>query len=121
LSTCGEPVVLLEVDDQVGLRLAAHFGERLDVLRAVDGDAHQVAAGLPDRLGLLDRGVDVLRARGAHALDRYRVARAERHRADADLTSGITFHSNNLFYQPTKSPESAVPPHRDHERCAERR
>ena len=41
----GEPVALLQVDDEVGLRLPADLGEGLDVLRAVDGDAHEGAAG----------------------------------------------------------------------------
>ena len=85
----GEPVALLEVDHEVGLRLPAQLGEGLDVLRAVDGDTHQRSAGAPDRLGLLDRRVDVLGARRAHALDGDGVSGAQGHAADAHGAGGI--------------------------------
>ena len=41
----GQPIVLLQVDRQVGFGLAADFGERLGVLAAVDGDANDVRPG----------------------------------------------------------------------------
>ena len=63
-----QPVVLLEIDDQVRARLAPDLGQRGDVLGAVDGHPDEVTTGLADRLRLLDGGLHVLGAGGAHAI-----------------------------------------------------
>ena len=87
----GQAVVLLQVDHEVGRRLAADLGQRLHVLGVVHGHADEVAAGLADGLRLLDGGVDVLGARGAHALHGDGVGGAEGHGADRTDRVGLRF------------------------------
>ena len=85
----GQAVVLLQVDDEVGVRSrGADLGQRGDVLRVVDGDADDVGAGGFEQLDLADGGVDVLRARRGHGLHGDGVAAADRDVADADLSGG---------------------------------
>ena len=80
----GQPIVLLQIDDEIGRRLAANFGDRFGFGGAVDGDAHDVGPGRGERIHLRDGRVDVARRRGRHALHGDRVAGADRDRADAD-------------------------------------
>ena len=86
----GEAVALLEVDDEVGRRLATDLGEGGDVARAVDGDAHEDAAGLAYGLRLLDGGVNVLGTGRAHALHGHGMAGPESDGADADLSGRVS-------------------------------
>jgi hypothetical protein len=88
----GQAVALLEVDHEVGLRLAANVAQRVDVLGAVHGYADEGASGEPDGLGLGDGSVDVLRACGAHALHCDGVTGAQEDRGDADGAGGVPLH-----------------------------
>ena len=80
----GEPVVLLQVDDEVGFGLPADFGDGVGFGGAIDGDADDVGAGVDERVCLGDGGVDVARLRGRHALDGDGIVGADGDRADAD-------------------------------------
>ncbi len=80
----GQPVVFLQIDDQIGRRLAANLGDGFGLGRTVDGDSHHVGARGGQRVHLPDRRIDVARCRGGHALHGDRVAGADRNRADAD-------------------------------------
>ena len=89
----GEPVVLLQIDDEVRVRAGgADLGERRDVLRIVDGDADDVGTGLFEQLDLPDRGRDVDRARRGHRLDGDRMIGADLHVADAHFARNAGFH-----------------------------
>ena len=88
-----QPVVLLKVDDEIGVRpRSAHLGEGGDVLRGIDGDADDVGTGSLEQLHLTDRGGDVLRPGGGHRLDSDGVIRADRDIADADFAGNSRFH-----------------------------
>ena len=78
------PVILLQVNHQVRLRLPANLGQRLGVLATVDGDANHVGPRPPQVFGLGDRGVDIGGVRRAHALHGDRMASSDRHRANLD-------------------------------------
>ena len=89
----GQPVVFLQVDDQIRIRpRRTNFRERGDVLRRVDGDADDVGAGGFEQLHLPDRGGDVLRFRGRHRLHGDGVIGADGDVADADLAGLSRFH-----------------------------
>ena len=79
------------------LRLAADFGQRLGVLLAIDGDAHNVRARFIEQINQRDRRVDVLRVRRGHALDGDRVATANRDRAN---TNGSSWMASNFHLSP---------------------
>jgi hypothetical protein len=80
----------LQIDDEVGRGLAADFGDGIGFGIVVDGDANDIGAGGSERIDLADRGVDIARLRGRHALHGDRVAGADRDRADADGASLVT-------------------------------
>ena len=73
-----QPIVFLQIDREIGRRLLAHGGQRFGVAAAIDGDAHDVGPGADKIVHLGDRGGDVLRGRGRHALHRHRMAGADR-------------------------------------------
>ena len=87
----GETVIFLQVDDQVGRGLAADFGQGVGVASAVDGDADHVGPGGDEVVHLGDRGVNVLRVRGRHALHGDGLAGANRGGTDADGAGGIAW------------------------------
>ena len=88
-----QPVVLLQVDDNVRLGDARPDPrERIDVLRAVDRDADETGAGVVEHLRLVRRGFDVLRLRGAHRLDDDGVAATDGDGAGADGSGVGSLH-----------------------------
>ena len=83
----GEDVLGLEVDvgDHRDLRLARDRGQRVGVVLAGAGDAHDVAARRGELGDLLQGGVDVGGQRGGHRLDGDRVVGADTDRAHLQL------------------------------------
>ena len=96
----GQAIVLLQVDRQIGLGLAADFGQRRGVLAAVDGDPHHVGAGGRQVVRPGHRGLDVLGVRGRHALHGDRMIGADHGGADPHGTGWIAlqFHRYPLRF-----------------------
>jgi hypothetical protein len=86
----GEHVLGLEVDvgDHRDLRLARDRGQRVGVVLARAGDAHDVAARGGELGDLLEGGVDVGGEGGGHRLHGDRVLRADADRPDVQLPGG---------------------------------
>src|SRR4051812_10577143 len=82
-----EDVLRLEVDvgDDRDLALAGDGGQRVGVVLAGAGDAHDVAARCSQLGDLLERRVDVGGGRGGHRLHRHREVAADPDLADLDL------------------------------------
>ena len=84
-----QAIVLLQIDRQVGRRAPANPGQRFGIFRAVDRDPHHVRPGSSQIIDLSDRGLDVLGVCGRHALDRNRMAGANRNRTNANRASWV--------------------------------
>ena len=69
----GQAVILLQIDRQVGLGLFANLGQGRGVLAVIYRDPHHVRARVEQRIDLADRGGDILRVRGRHALHGHRI------------------------------------------------
>ncbi|BDH56902.1 hypothetical protein MTP03_18410 [Tsukamurella sp. PLM1] len=84
----GEDVLRLEVDigDDRDVRLLGDDRQRVGVLLAGAGDAHDVAARRRELGDLLQRRVHVVRLGGAHGLHRDRVVAADTDAAHVELT-----------------------------------
>ncbi len=78
----GQPIVLLQVDRQIGRRTPADLGQRFGIGSAVHGDPDHVSAGFGQALDLLDGRLHIARARGRHALHGDGMITADRNRPD---------------------------------------
>ena len=85
-----ESVVLLKVDREVGGGLFSDFGKGGGVFVAIDGDTDDIRAGMVQVVDQSDGRRDIGRVRGSHALDCDRVSCADRDRADADASCGVS-------------------------------
>ncbi len=85
-----EDILRLEVDvgDHRDLTLGSDRGERVGIVLAGDGDAHDVTAGRSEFGDLLQGGVDIGGLGGGHRLHRYRCVASDQNRSHPDLTSG---------------------------------
>ena len=90
-----EAVILLQIDGEIRAGLAADFGERFGIFAIVDGNADDVGAGRFQIANLGDRGGDILRGRGRHALHGNRMASANRGGANLDGASWVTLNGEH--------------------------
>ena len=72
-----QPIVFLKIDGEVGRGAAADFGQRLAILRRIDGNPNHARPGLGQLLDLGGGRLDVGGLRGAHALHHDRSARRQ--------------------------------------------
>jgi hypothetical protein len=91
-----ESIALLQIHRQVGLGSLPDLGDRLGLLVAVDGDAHDAGAGLPELLRLIRRRLHVDRLRGAHALHHHGVGGAEGYAPDSDGARRVSSRGHGL-------------------------
>ena len=85
-----EPVVFLEVDREVGGGLLADFGQGCGIFIAIDGDPHDIGSGSVQVVDQGDRGGDIGRVGGGHALDGDGVTGTDGDRADLDVSGWVS-------------------------------
>ena len=85
-----EPIIFLQVDRKVRLGLLSDLGQGDRILVAVDRYTHDVGTGSLQVVYQTDRRWNIGRMGRSHALDRDRVPRSDRDRADADTSCGIS-------------------------------
>ena len=85
-----EPIIFLQVDRKVRLGLLSDLGQGGRILIAIDRDTHDIGTGLVQVVDQTDRRRNIGRMGRSHALDRDRVPRSDRDRADADTSCGIS-------------------------------
>ena len=89
----------MEVADDGNAHAGHDVGDRLRRRLVVDGDPHQLAAGVVQRTCLRSRRTDVRRIRVGHRLDDDRMSTAHLHAADVDddgPPARTTGHATNI-------------------------
>ena len=99
-----ESVVLLQVNDKVGLRNPApDLREALDVLRAIHSDAHQPGSRFVEHPYLACRGIEVLGLCSGHGLnDEWRTS-TDNHTAYGNGPGICTLHEGNCTNAPANA------------------
>ena len=96
----GQPIVLLQVDDQRRAGLATDLLDRRDLELVVDGDADDSRTGGAELLALADGGIDIAGLGRAHALYDERCVAADADGADGDRTGGALVKRMWHVWQP---------------------
>ena len=86
----GEPIILLQVYGQISLHLTPNLHQGFGFFLIVDGDTHDIRAGVDQIINLPHRGVNVGRFGGRHALDGNRSVAANEAVSDGDPASRIS-------------------------------
>ncbi len=98
-----EPIVLLQIDRQIGRRLLANLGKRRSILVRVDSDPNHMGARTMEIVHESYRGIDIGRMSRRHALYGYRMLCSNINGANLDRTCGVAFdfhETSQVFSMP---------------------